>query len=428
MITAKEARAVARRMIRENKRLLLGSYLSFLGLSLVVVLAQLLFWQNTLATAFWGFASLFLLVPLTMGILHIHNMIFYRRSCSVGNLFDFYRNYSISLKVLGVSYLFSLILSAVLMPVLTISILPLALGAPLFGGSSAAVAIIGLMGVMLLLIAITLLAESFVMANYFIALRNRSIRFGQLLGSALKIGGRCALRYFLLQLSFFGWGALCCLPLFLSTAVSTYFFDIAGEPLLHPALPLSIAAILLFLLAISALTVYINAASTVFFNVAIDEYEQQYPDFFNIPAPPVSSAPPASPRDRGPVDRYAGPARWDTQKNGPSIPLPPETPAPEKPASGEEEPTPQEDPAPEKVEAEIIEPPQDGLCDVILISPGVGRMLVSMIICELTGMEHEQARQLVESAPKAICMNIPREEAHEIAKRLTEAGAQVELR
>lgn len=420
MVTAKESRAIARQMIRENRRLLLGSYLAFFGVTLAAVLVQFLFMANTMATALFGFASLFLLIPLTLGILHIHNMIYYRRRCSVGNLFDFYRNYSVALKALGVSYLFSMILSAILTPVLMIAVLPLMLSAPVMGGYvPSALLLVGIGVVFFVSIAIALLAESFIMACYFILLRNRSIGFGRLLTGALKIGGRCILRYLLLQLSFFGWGLLCSLPLvgaLMFAPVLQYSQQALGLPLLIIGL-----GSLLFGLAVFTLTIYINAASTVFFNVAIDEYEQQYPDFANA-APPV----PHTPGPQGPADRYAGFSQ-------PGLPKQQEEPAPPvhtgdeaEPAIGEEAPS-EEAAAPEWVQAEIVEP-QDGLHDVILISPGVGKMLVSMIICELTGMEHEQARHLVENAPKPVCTGIPLEEAHEVAKRLTEAGARVEIR
>lgn len=428
MVTAKESREVARRMLRENKRLFISSYLVYLGLTALSLLI-LLFITNPLVTSFWSFASMFLLIPLSLGILHIHNLVYYKRRCLTGNLFDFFKNYGVALKALGVSYIFSMLLSAILMPVMLLCIAPLLLGGSLIGanfllGSSVAAIIVACV----VAVTLSILAQTFVTACYFIVLRNRSIGFGRLLGSSFKIGGRCLWRYFVLQLSFFGWILLCCAP-----AIASGFFYAALLAIgsRSTALLLLILGMLLCGIGLFIVSAYINAATTVFFNVAIDEYEQQYPDFARPPMPPVGFPP------QGPIDRYAGPFPGP---QGPAIPRPGhDGPGPEAPGSAgaqPEIPVPGEPGAPagpeaepvERVEAEIIEPQDNGLCDVILVSPGVGRMLVSMIICELTGMEHEQARQLVENAPKAICVGIPREDAREIAKRLTDAGAKVELR
>lgn len=418
MVTAKEARAVGRQMIRENKGLFLGCYSAYFGLTLASVLIQFLLNNNALVTALWGMASLFLLIPLALGILHIHNLIYYKRRCSVGNLFDFYRNYSVSIKAVGVSYLFSMILSIVLTPLVMLAVLPLALSG---AGEQSPLLVVGLLFVFLVVAVLSLVANAFMMACYFIILRNRSIGFGRLLGSSLKIGGRYVLRYCLLQLSFIGWILLCTLYLLVPVLFGSLL--LLGE-LRVLGMLLTVLGMILYGLSLFVLAMYMNAATAVFFNVAIDEYERQYPDFSSSASPHIPHA--GNTGFSGPVDRYAGPVH-------PAAPA--ETPRQEEPAASpaagegtaEKETPAGEEPAPERVEAEIMEPRGD-LCDVILISPGVGRMLVSMIVSDLTGMEHAEARQLVENVPRAICTGIPREEAHEIAKRLTEAGARVEIR
>lgn len=436
MVTAKEARGIARRMLGENKRLFIRSYLAYIGLTVGVALLSLLFLNRPLVSSFWTFASMFLLIPLSLGILHIHNLVYYRRRCQAGNLFDFFKNYGVALKALGVSYIFSMLLSAALTPVMLLCVSPLILGGEIVGGNalvSSSITAVILAAVAAVILA--LLAQSFVTACYFIVLRNRAIGFGRLLGSSFKIGGRYLWRFFLLQLSFFGWILLCCAP---AIAATFFYAALLTAGSFGAALPVLIIGMFICGIALFVVSAYMNAASTVFFNVAIDEYEQLYPDFAHPPVPPFHF-PEGGPVDRysgpaagqpGPVDRYAGPAAG---QQGP-IQVPEQAGAPEPQAPENAEPPqataeqqPDAEPV-EKVEAEIIEPQDNGLCDVILISPGVGRMLVSMIICELTGMEHEQARELVENAPKAICTGIPREEAREIAGRLTDAGAKVELR
>lgn len=65
--------------------------------------------------------------------------------------------------------------------------------------------------------------------------------------------------------------------------------------------------------------------------------------------------------------------------------------------------------------------------DVILKSPGGAKLAVVKLVKELTGLGLKDAKELVDSAPKAIKEGIPKDEAEGLKKQLEEAGAEVEL-
>ena len=65
---------------------------------------------------------------------------------------------------------------------------------------------------------------------------------------------------------------------------------------------------------------------------------------------------------------------------------------------------------------------------VILKAAGESKIPVIKAVRELTGLGLKDAKDLVDSAPKAIKENVSKEEAEAIAKKLTEAGAEVELK
>ena len=66
--------------------------------------------------------------------------------------------------------------------------------------------------------------------------------------------------------------------------------------------------------------------------------------------------------------------------------------------------------------------------DVVLADVGAAKLNVIKVVRELTGLGLKEAKELVESAPKAIKEGASKEEAEEIQKKLEEAGAKVELK
>ena len=66
--------------------------------------------------------------------------------------------------------------------------------------------------------------------------------------------------------------------------------------------------------------------------------------------------------------------------------------------------------------------------DVILTSIGEKKINVIKEVRGITGLGLKEAKEAVESAPKAIKEGVHKEEAEEIKKKLEEAGASVELK
>ena len=66
--------------------------------------------------------------------------------------------------------------------------------------------------------------------------------------------------------------------------------------------------------------------------------------------------------------------------------------------------------------------------DVILTSIGEKKINVIKEVRAITGLGLKEAKEAVESAPKAIKEGIAKEEAEEIKKKLEEAGASVEIK
>ena len=66
--------------------------------------------------------------------------------------------------------------------------------------------------------------------------------------------------------------------------------------------------------------------------------------------------------------------------------------------------------------------------DVILTSIGEKKINVIKEVRGITGLGLKEAKEAVESAPKAIKEGVSKEEAEEIKKKLEEAGASVELK
>jgi large subunit ribosomal protein L7/L12 len=65
--------------------------------------------------------------------------------------------------------------------------------------------------------------------------------------------------------------------------------------------------------------------------------------------------------------------------------------------------------------------------NVVLKSGGASKLNVVKIVKELTGLGLKEAKDLVDGAPKNIKEGVSKAEAEEIANRLKEAGADVEI-
>ena len=66
--------------------------------------------------------------------------------------------------------------------------------------------------------------------------------------------------------------------------------------------------------------------------------------------------------------------------------------------------------------------------DVILKAPGGSKLAVVKLVKELTGLGLKDAKEIVDSAPKAVKEGVSKDEAEGIQKSLEEAGAEVELK
>lgn len=66
--------------------------------------------------------------------------------------------------------------------------------------------------------------------------------------------------------------------------------------------------------------------------------------------------------------------------------------------------------------------------DVILKAAGASKLAVVKLVKELTGLGLKEAKDIVDSAPKAIKEGISKDEAEGLKKSLEEAGAEVELK
>ncbi len=66
--------------------------------------------------------------------------------------------------------------------------------------------------------------------------------------------------------------------------------------------------------------------------------------------------------------------------------------------------------------------------DVVMTSFGANKVSVIKAVRSLTGLGLKEAKDLVESAPKAVKEAVSKDEAEEIKKTLEEAGAAIELK
>ena len=65
--------------------------------------------------------------------------------------------------------------------------------------------------------------------------------------------------------------------------------------------------------------------------------------------------------------------------------------------------------------------------DVILKAAGQSKLAVVKLVKELTSLGLKEAKELVDSAPKAIKEGVDKDEAEGLKKQLEEAGAEVEV-
>ena len=66
--------------------------------------------------------------------------------------------------------------------------------------------------------------------------------------------------------------------------------------------------------------------------------------------------------------------------------------------------------------------------DVVLAAAGANKIAVIKAIREITGLGLKEAKDLVEAAPKNVKEAVSKADAEEMKKKLTEAGATVELK
>ncbi|MCS6795712.1 MAG: 50S ribosomal protein L7/L12 [Raineya sp.] len=66
--------------------------------------------------------------------------------------------------------------------------------------------------------------------------------------------------------------------------------------------------------------------------------------------------------------------------------------------------------------------------DVILKAAGPNKLNVVKLVKDLAGLPLTEAKALVDAAPKAIKQGVPKDEAEALKAKLTEAGAEVEIK
>jgi large subunit ribosomal protein L7/L12 len=66
--------------------------------------------------------------------------------------------------------------------------------------------------------------------------------------------------------------------------------------------------------------------------------------------------------------------------------------------------------------------------DVILKAAGGNKIQTIKVVREITGKGLKEAKEVVDNAPQPVKEGVSKDEAEEIKKKLTEAGAEVELK
>lgn len=73
-------------------------------------------------------------------------------------------------------------------------------------------------------------------------------------------------------------------------------------------------------------------------------------------------------------------------------------------------------------------PAEKSSFDVILKSAGANKLNVVKLVKDLTGLGLKEAKELVDGAPKPIKEGVDKATAEDLKAKLTEAGAEVELK
>lgn len=66
--------------------------------------------------------------------------------------------------------------------------------------------------------------------------------------------------------------------------------------------------------------------------------------------------------------------------------------------------------------------------DVILKAAGANKVAVIKVVKEVTGLGLKEAKEVVDGAPKAVKTGISKDDAEALKAKLTEAGAEVEVK
>ena len=70
----------------------------------------------------------------------------------------------------------------------------------------------------------------------------------------------------------------------------------------------------------------------------------------------------------------------------------------------------------------------DATVSVVLTDVGDKKIQVLKVVREITGLGLKEAKEIVDSAPKAIKEDLSKEEAEEMKKKIEEQGAKVEVK
>ncbi len=65
---------------------------------------------------------------------------------------------------------------------------------------------------------------------------------------------------------------------------------------------------------------------------------------------------------------------------------------------------------------------------MILKSGGAAKLTVVKVVKEMTGLGLKEAKDLVDGAPKPVKEGVSKDEAESLKAKLTEAGAEVEIK
>lgn len=306
MMGATQIRATARQMVRENKKVLyVATLVNTLILVAFSVVTSLLSWIPGLSVVI-PIATLFVTFPLSLGLIHIFNLVYYRRSATTGNMFDFFKSYSVALRALGVVGILMAIVFGVMF------VLVIAMGAAMFAAlygdpSGAVMATVGLI-MIVVFTPLGVIISSIELVCCYLVMRNHTLPFGQLFSTSMKLGFQSAWRYFCLQFSYIGWYILSVLLVMpLMVIVFMYALGTYVSPLVLVLVLLLTLVVFIFYVALF-LGVRITSATTIFYNTVIDRYEQKNPLITNTPyqqetnsdgtlTPPSFTAPPAEGSD-----------------------------------------------------------------------------------------------------------------------------------